>query len=85
MENNLIPPFILQEDGLEVNNVPTIHCTRDEATPDDHTIQELESGLFIPLNLDSIFSVFHTLKPLEEDLEDGVVVIFTPEGITWVP
>ena len=48
-------------------------------------IQELESGLFVPLYLDDIFSVFHTRKPLEEDLEDGVVVLVTPKGITWNP
>ena len=27
--------------------------------------------------------MFHTLKPLEEDLDDSVVVLVTPEGITW--
>ena len=40
-ENNLIPPFILQEAGLEVNDIPEINCFGNGATPDDHTIQEI--------------------------------------------
>ena len=50
MENNLVPPFLLREAGLQVNDVPKIHWTQ-EMTEDVHTIQELESGLFIPLRL----------------------------------
>ena len=67
MENNLIPQFILQEVGLEVNGVPKIHCTRDGKPPHDHTIQDVESSLFILLYIYDIFSVFHTQKPFEED------------------
>ena len=29
--------------------------------------------------------MFHTWKLFEEDFEDGVVVIITPEGIPWNP
>ena len=35
--------------------------------------------------LAGIFSVFRTRKLLEEDLEDGVVVHITHEGLTWNP
>ena len=55
------------------------------ATPDDHTLQESESSLFILMYLDGIFSVFHARKLLEEDLDDSVVVHITPEGLTWNP
>ena len=77
VENNIILPFILQEAGLEVNNIPKIHSGRDGATPDDHKIQELKSSFFIPLYLDGIFSVW--------DLEDCVVVLVTPKNISCNP
>jgi hypothetical protein len=35
MDTNLIPPFILREAGLIVNDKPKIHC--DNPTVDDHT------------------------------------------------
>ena len=46
MENNLVHPFILREAGLQLKDVPKIHC--DGPTDDDHTIQDLETGMFIP-------------------------------------
>ena len=36
MQNNLIPPFILREGGLTVNDIPKIHCA--EPTTNDHCI-----------------------------------------------
>ena len=37
------------------------------------------------MSLRSIFSYFSTRKPDEEDIEDGVVVVVTPEGAIWEP
>ena len=37
MEENLVPPFILREAGLIVNECPKQHCPIGEATEDDHT------------------------------------------------
>ena len=36
MQNNLLPPFILREAGLHVNDVPKIHVS--SPTIDDHMI-----------------------------------------------
>ena len=49
MDDNLIPPFILQHAGLTVNDKAKIHCEEGTATEEDHMIQEELTGLFIPL------------------------------------
>ena len=36
MKNNLLPPFVLREAGLRVNDVPKIHT--DDPSVDDHAI-----------------------------------------------
>ena len=49
-------------------------------TEDVHTIQELKSGLFIPLSFQGTFSVFNLRKPTEDDIQVGEPVFITPEG-----
>ena len=49
INDNLVPPFILQEAGLDVRDKPRIHCPIDEVTEEDHTIIDKESGLLVPL------------------------------------
>ena len=56
MDDNLVPPFILQEAGLDVRDKPKIHCLIDEVTEEDHTIQDEDSGLLVPLRLSITFS-----------------------------
>ena len=58
MDDNLIPPFILQEAGLTMNKRAKIHYQKGTMTEEDHTIQECETGLFITMQLRSIFSYF---------------------------
>ena len=82
MDDNLIPPFIMREAGIKVNDVAKIHCG-DAVTEKDHTISDRETGLFIPLQLRSIFSYFPSRKPDDDDLVDGVMVFMTPDGPTW--
>ena len=83
MEDNIIPPFILTEAGLIVNERAKIHCKPSTATEEDLTIQERGTGVFITMSLRSIFSYFPTRKQDEEDIEDGVVVVMTPEEAIW--
>ena len=78
MEDNLIPLFILREAGIIVNERAKIHS--EEPTEEDHTIQCRKTGLFITMQLFSIFSYFPTRKPDEEDILEGVDVVVTPEG-----
>ena len=55
MDNNLIPPFMLREMGVTVNDVPKIH--KEDPTVDDHAITFMEMGFRIPL---SLWGIFHT-------------------------
>ena len=85
MDDNLIPPFILRLAGIKVSEIAKIHCEPELLTEDTHTIQDLESGLFIPLHLRSTFSYFYSRKPDNNDLCDGIPIIITPEGEEWKP
>ena len=80
MDDNLIPFFILQEAGLIVNKQAKIHCG-DLVTKENHTIQECDTGLFITMQLRSIFS-FLSRNPNEDNLKDGIIVIIALEGAT---
>jgi hypothetical protein len=64
-ENNLIPPFIMRQGGVIVNDVPKIHC--NDPSIDDHCITFLTCELRIPLQLVGVFSYFHTRKPLSQE------------------
>ena len=56
MEHNLIPPFILREAGLVLNDTPKIHYNVPSA--EDHSLFDEEIGLRIPFTLDGTFSIF---------------------------
>ena len=82
MENNLIPPFILREAGLQVNERTKIHT--EDPTADDHSIIFPTMGFRIPLQLFGIFSYFSMTKPTEDDMLAGHdMYVMTPEK--WNP
>ena len=83
MTNNLIPPFIMREAGLEVREIPKIHVK--EPTVEEHSIYFSVESLRIPLSLNGIFSSFPTRRTTTQDLIDGIPVLITPEGPTWNP
>ena len=83
MDDNLITPFIPREAGIIVNDRAKIHCDPGTVTEEDHTIQDRETGLFITMQIRSTFSYFPTRIPFDDDFEDGVVVVITPEGPSW--
>ena len=58
MNHNLIPPFILREAGLKVEEKAKIHL--EEPTKDNHSIYSSEINLRISLHLVGIFLVFKT-------------------------
>ena len=66
-----------------MNERAKIRCEEGTVTDEDHTIQEFKTGLFITMQLRSIFSYFPTRKPNLDDLDDGVDVTLTPEGPSW--
>ena len=83
MDLNLIPPFIMRAGGVQVNEVPKIHC--DDPTSNDHCISFKDIDLRIPLQLFGTFSYFHTRKPMTQELHDKDKVFITPDASDWNP
>lgn len=82
MENNLIPPFIMREAGIEVNEVAKIQVPNP--SEEDHSIYFKETNLRIPLALWGVFSYFPTYKPTARSLsESDDVYLITPTR--WNP
>ena len=80
--NNLLPPFMLQEAGITVNDKAKIHMMNPMA--EDHAIIFPKTGFRIPMTLWGIFSYFPTTKPTVDTLQAGNnVYIMTPT--TWNP
>ena len=57
MENNLIPPFIMREAGVQVREIPKIHV--EDPSVDDHAIVFKETGFRIPYLSMAYFHIFH--------------------------
>ena len=67
MDNNLVPPFILREDGLILNYNPKIHC--EDPSVEYHSLLDQETGLRIHFTLSGTFLVFETRSITNEEIE----------------
>ena len=83
MDHNLLPPFIMRAGGVKVNDVPKIHCESPEI--EDHSISFEGTELLIPLQLDGIFSYFHTRTPTTKELHECEKVFISPDSSDWNP
>ena len=89
MSNNLIPPFIMRENGIMVNECAKIHC--EDPTREDHAIFFETYDLRIPLQLHGIISYFVTRKPNVEAVMDAheplncATEIYTLTPVRWNP
>ena len=82
MTHNLLPPFMLRESGIQINEVPKIHVT--SPTEEHHAIIFQETNFRIPLTLHGTLSYFPTIKPTTQELEEpDDVYVLTPT--TWNP
>ena len=82
MTHNLLPPFMLREAGIQINEVPKIHVT--SPTEEHHPIIFQETNFRIPLTLHGTFSYFPTSKPTTQEMEEPEdVYVLTPT--TWNP
>lgn len=82
MSNNLIPPFVMREAGIEVNDTPKIQ--KNDPGVEDHSIYFPSTNFRIPLSLWGVFSFFPTSKPTEDMvIECEEVYVLTPEN--WNP
>ena len=83
MDNNLLPPFIIREAGVIINNTPKIHI--EDPDENDHAIIFSKQNFRIPLKLWGIFSYFDRLQPTKDQLETCEnVYLLTPE-YKWDP
>jgi len=83
MDHNLVPPFILREAGVLINDVPKIHVK--DPTENDHAIVFPDNNLRIPLQLHGIFSFFHTRMPTTQEIDECTEIIITPDSTDWDP
>ena len=63
MGHNLIPSFIMRDGGVIVNDAPKIHS--EDPVVFYYCISFDHSNLRIPLQLNGVFSYFHTRVPTE--------------------
>lgn len=86
MGHNLIPPFIMREAGLQVNETAKIHATNP--SKNHHSIFEQESGLRIPLQLSGVFSYFPSRALNSDEIEHPEsyeMIWLTPNSDSWNP
>ena len=86
MNHHLIPPFLLREAGLLVNDMPKIHSHDPDLST--HTIFDPRSQMKIHLKLNGIFSYFkcRAIAPREfENWQEYPVVYASPKGQEWNP
>eukprot|EP00957_Ditylum_brightwellii_P115680 8823587-Ditylum_brightwellii.AAC.1 len=82
MDPNLIPPFMLREAGIMVNETHKIH--KENPTVNDHAITFPNPGLKIPLGLWGVFLYFPTSKPSIEEVNTSENV-YTLSPNRWNP
>jgi hypothetical protein len=84
MSHNLIPPFLVCEADLFLDETPKHQAMLPKV--DNYSIYDSRTGLRIHLQLQGIFSVFPTC-PLSleesENWENYPVVFITPNGNSW--
>ena len=83
MEHNLIPPFIMRDGGVIVNDFPKIRC--DYTNIEDQCIQFKNSDLKIPMQLSGNFSYFHSRLPTVDELYSCDRLFITPDSSYWRP
>ena len=82
MTHNLLPPFMLREAGITINEVPKIHVT--SPTEEHHAITFQETNFRIPLSLHGTFSYFPSSQPSIQELEEPEdIYVLTPT--IWNP
>ena len=86
MDHNLIPPFLLREAGLFVDETPK--CQLKAPTVTNHSIIDSDSGMHIHLDLNGIFSYFPTRQLTIDEMEyweSYNIVYLTPDADRWNP
>ena len=64
-----MPPFVLREAVLILNDKPNIHC--EDPSVEEHTFLDEETGLRIPFTLSGTLSMFETSLLTDEEIENA--------------
>ena len=86
MDHNLLPPFLVREASLFLDETPKFQST--EVWLENHTIYDEVTGLRIHLQLNGTFSYFVTQSLTleeQENWESYPVVYLTPNSDQWDP
>ena len=84
MTNNLIPPFLMRLNGLDVNECPKIMVKHPDES--HHSIYFPDVDLRIPLQLDKTTSFIQTRMPTDEDISGEIERLdLTPDTEEWDP
>ena len=83
MEHNVIPPFVMRAGGVIVNYVPKTR--REHPAVDDHSVSFDHSDLQMPLQLNGMFSFFHTRVPTEIERNECENMFLAPDSSDWNP
>ena len=83
VEQNLIPPFILREGGILVDECPKSQSINP--TLDNHSMYCRDADLRIHFELTNTFSSFPTRKPTQEELSTYDKIFITPDSTSWDP
>jgi len=86
MDHNLLPPFLVREALLFLDETPKFQST--EVSLENHTIYDEVAGLRIHLQLNGTFSYFVTRSLTleeQENWENYPVVYLTPDSDQWDP
>ncbi len=86
MSHNLLPPFLIREASLFLDETPKFQST--DLSLDNQTVYDEETGMRTYLQLNGTFSYFPT-RPLtlveQETWDDFPVVYLTPDSDQWDP
>ena len=83
LKMNLIPPFIMREGGLEVDECPKSQA--QVPTVSNHSMYSKDQDLRIHFDLNVTFSCFNTRKPTSSELETCDKVFITLDSASWNP
>ena len=67
MDHNLVPPFLINEAGLFLDETPEHHASTPYVT--NHSIIDSDSGMHIHLELNGIFTYFLTRQLTLDEME----------------
>ena len=86
MDHNLLPPFLVREASLFLDETPKFQSTA--LSMENHTIHDEKTGLRIHLQLNGTFSYFESRSLTGEEMEtweNYPVVYLTPDSDQWDP